>query len=143
MQEELRSRLRSLGCLALALALSGCDAWPTVVNNQTEAPIKLRYLVDDESKWSGGFLIAAGKAQRLAREHWVQDIVGVHIEERGKTYALSFRDLTPMRQSCPSNSLARRLKLAPDCYVNYLGDGRLRGSFEEPKGLTFQNLTGP
>jgi hypothetical protein len=132
-------RLRSLVGLTVVLALGGCDAWPTVVNNRTENPIKLQYRAEGHSEWSGTFPVGAGKAQRLAREHWVQGMLGLRIQERGKIYELSFKDLLPVREGCPSDLLARRFKFAADCYVDYLGEGRLHSSYNESQGLTLDH----
>jgi hypothetical protein len=134
-------RFRSLTPLIFALALGGCDAWPIVVNNRTEGAIRLQYHAHDFLQWSGTFPISAGNAQRLANGHWIQDMVGLKIEEGGKIYELSYDDLAPVRRGYPSNILARRFKFALDCYVDYLGRGRLRSSFAEPRNLRFEKVS--
>jgi hypothetical protein len=117
--------------------LSACDAWPTVINNRSKQPIWFRYDARGETGWSGTFAVSIGEAQSLSREHWVQDIRGFRVQEGGRQYVFSYRSLKPIRASCSSTDLGRRLKLTPDCYVTYLGQGRIRASYREPEGLRY------
>lgn len=129
-------RLRTPIGLTVALALGGCDAWPTVVKNRAPVPITLQYRAEGHTEWSGVFPIEPGKSERLAQSHWVQNILALRIEERGKSYDLTFKDLSPVRGACPSSWPARTWGFGPDCYVEYLGGGRLRSSFTEAKEST-------
>ena len=126
--------------LLLAVVLSGCDAWPTVVNNGTSVPITIRYHQREYDSWSRPISVQPNKATRLAREHWIQDITGIEIKDRDHTYQLTGRTLIPLRNACPSIDLARRLKLAPDCYLFYLGTGHLTASSVAPRDIVFEQL---
>lgn len=128
---------RSLAPLGLVILLAGCDAWPTVVDNQAPRDIAFRYYEAGEIDWSAKFDLPKARAQRLAREHWIQDIKKLEIREGQQTYRYSSATLSKLSAGCPSTELARRLKLAKDCYVTYTGDGRLRSSFSEPKNLVW------
>jgi hypothetical protein len=122
--------------LGLALlTLSGCDAWPTIMNNRSGRSIVFRYHERSHKEWSASFQLRADRAQRLAQEHWVQDITGLRVIDNGKLYMFDYASLEPIRRACSSMSLARRLKITPDCYVTYAGDGRVSGSFVGPAKL--------
>src|SRR5579859_3027499 len=101
----------------LPVVLCGCDAWPTVVNNNTSHPVTIRYHQREYDFWSASISIEPNKAMRLAREHWIQDIAGIIIQDGNRTYELSEDALIPLRNACPSIEFTRRLKLAPDCYL--------------------------
>jgi hypothetical protein len=128
---------RCLTAVALMACLSACDAWPTVINNQSGQPIRFRYAAQGETGWSATFALPSGEAQSLAREHWVQDIRGFRVLEGARQYDFTYQSLGPVRAGCSSTELGRRLKLTADCYVTYLGQGRIRASYQEPNGLHF------
>jgi hypothetical protein len=130
----------SLLIVTASLALGGCDAWPTVVNNRSAETINYRYHQSSYQEWSQEFHLESGKASRLSREHWVQDILGLELQDGNRNYNYSYNVLAPLRSGCSSWFLARRFKFTPDCYVTYWGNGRLTASFLEPQGLTFQEV---
>jgi hypothetical protein len=120
--------------------LAGCDAWPTIIDNGSQQAIRFRYHESGHESWSAEFSLPAGEAQRLAREHWVQDILALRIEEAGHRYDFTYSELEPVRRACSSSLASCLLDLAPDCYVTYHGGGRLSASFQKPENLLFKDL---
>ena len=132
-------RKHALVTASLMFFLAGCDAWPTVIDNRSGQNIKLRYHDSSYEEWSAPLLIRSRKAQRLALEHWVQDMVGLKISEGRFVYSFSYASLAPIRKACSSNWVARRLKITPDCYITYLGKGQVSGSFVRPENLSIED----
>ncbi|KQN06577.1 hypothetical protein ASE85_19850 [Sphingobium sp. Leaf26] len=130
---------RAFAIASLMFFLAGCDAWPTVIDNRSGQNIKLRYHDSSYEEWSAPLLIRSDKAQRLALEHWVQDMVGLRINEGRSVYSFSYASLAPIRKACASNLVARRLKITPDCYITYLGKGQLSSSFAKPENLSIED----
>ncbi|MDV3479177.1 hypothetical protein [Sphingobium yanoikuyae] len=130
---------RAIVAISLTFPLAACDAWPTVIDNRSGQNIKLQYHDSSYEEWSATLSIRSGRAQRLSLEHWVQDMVGLRIEEGRSVYNFSHSSLAPIRKACASNLVARRLKITPDCYITYLGKGQLRGSFIEPENLSIED----
>lgn len=120
--------------------LAGCDAWPTIVTNKTNAPVMVRYLHRDYDHWSAEFPISAGKAMPLGQEHWIQDIRAVAIRDGRRSYAVSGATLQRVQDTCLSTEAARRFLTAGNCYLIYLGDGRLQTMAVEPKGLEVEQI---
>ena len=118
--------------------LAGCDAWPTVVDNQAPSPITVRYHHSAYDYWSGPISIAPDHAKMLSRAHWVQDIDGLRIAEGERLYSLSTESIRELEKTCDSTEFARRVGVARNCYLIYLGSGRLRLSSEQPEGLQYQ-----
>jgi hypothetical protein len=122
----------------LALCLTSCiasEAFPTVIDNRSGHPIVVCYQYKGEDEWSADRDIPAGEAQSLARDHWVQGILHLRIEEAGRVFLVSEPQLSGVRQRCSNSFLTRWWKLAPDCYVSYLGGGRLAASTRPPSGI--------
>ena len=122
----------------MALYLTSCiasEAFPTVIDNQSGHPIVVRYQYQGHDDWSADWDIPAGEAQSLARDHWVQGILQMRIEEPGRVFLVSEPQLRGIRQGCGNSFLTRRWKLALDCYVTYLGGGRLSASTHAPNGI--------
>lgn len=122
------------------ILLGGCDAWPTVIDNRSGHDIRFRYQASGREDWSAEFDLPAGEARRLAREHWVQNVEGFVIGEGQHRYTVGHAALAPARHSCPSSSLSRRLKFAPDCYLTYHGQGRFTASFTAPPDIAYHQL---
>jgi len=118
--------------------LGGCDAWPTVLENGSKRPIDFQYHEISHEDWSAKFSLEAGISQRLALEHWVQDISDIRVYDGASAYNFDHAALTTVRRACESSFLGRVFKFAPDCYVTYHGHGRLSASFNPPSGLTFK-----
>lgn len=133
-------RLHSFAILPFALLVSACDAWPTTINNRSGHPISFQYHQRDYKEWSVRFFLNAGEAQKLAREHWIQDITGLRFYEDGQTYVLGYAELKPIRNACDSSLLGRRFTFTPDCYVTYRGKGSLKASFSRPTTLVFHDV---
>jgi hypothetical protein len=129
-----------LSSVVLAVTLFGCDAYPTVVQNRTVRPISITYHQREYDFWSGTIKVGPKNATRLAREHWIQDIIGIRITDADRTYELTGDRLTPLRDACPSMELGRRYNLAHDCYLTYLGDGHLAATPVMPPDLQFEEL---
>jgi hypothetical protein len=122
----------------MSLCLTSCiasEAFPTVIDNESGRPIVVRYQYRGKNEWSAAWVIPAGEAQSLARDHWVQGILHLRIEEGGRVFLVSEPQLHGIRQGCSNSFLTRWWKLAPDCYVTYLGGGRLSGSTHPPSGI--------
>ena len=122
----------------MALCLTSCiasEAFPTVIDNESGHPIVVRYQYQGHDDWSADWDIPAGEAQSLARGHWVQGILHIRIEEAGRAFLVSESQLGGIRQRCSNSFLTRWWKLAPDCYVTYLGAGRLSASTHLPSGI--------
>ena len=131
--------MRSLVVLS-GLLLAGCDAWPTVMDNRTPAAISVQYLYEGYDHWSARFPVSAGKAMPLSRAHWIQGIRGLRLQEGGQTYFLSDQALRHLESACPSTELARRFSAAGDCYLIYLGKGRLHAMAATPEGLQWEQV---
>ena len=131
--------MRPLVLLLLPL-LAGCDAWPTVVDNQTHSEVSVRYLHKDYDHWSATFPVSAGKAMRLARAHWIQDIDGIRLRDGSRSYFLSGKTLRRLDSACPSNEIARNLSVAGDCYLIYLGQGRIQMTVTAPRALQYEQF---
>jgi len=125
---------------SVLLVLSGCDAWPTILDNRSPHQIRFHYLEKDQDQWSAQFTLREGEAQALAREDWVQDINGLQIVEDGRRYSFDYAALEPLRHACSSVQLSRRLKLTPDCYLTYKGSGRVSASFAKPADIVFHDF---
>ena len=120
--------------------LSGCDAWPTVVDNRANSQLMVRYLQKDYNHWSGSFPISAGKAMPLARAHWIQDIRAIQIKDGVRLYSLSGDAMRSIQDACPSSELERRFSTAGNCYLVYLGKGRLQTMAVVPQGLEYEQV---
>ncbi|WP_206379095.1 hypothetical protein [Sphingomonas sanguinis] len=131
--------MRSSIYLLLPL-LAACDAWPTVVDNRTQSQLAVRYLHRDYDHWSAPFPISAGKAMPLARAHWIQDIRALRIEDAGRSYSVSGDALERIKHACPSSELGRRFSAAGNCYLIYLGDGRLKAMASAPPRLEYEQV---
>ena len=121
-----------------ALCLTSCiasEAFPTVIDNQSGHSIVVGYQYQGQDDWSADWDIPAGEAQSLARDHWVQGILHMRIEEAGRVFVVGEPQLRVLRQGCSNSFLTRWWKLAPDCYVTYLGEGRLSASTQPPSGV--------
>jgi hypothetical protein len=123
----------------LGLALTGCiasEAFPTVVDNQSKHRIVVQYHESGFEDWSGLWDIPPGEAQSLAREHWVQDILAIRVLDGNRLFTIGETQLRTIRANCGNSFLTRRLKLAPDCYIIYLGDGRFSATTKAPTGMS-------
>lgn len=123
--------------MTTAILLAGCDAWPTVADNQTLSPITIRYLHRDYDYWSAPFPIKPGTAIRLARAHWIQDILGIEIRDGKQVYQFRADAMRQLEAACPSSKLSRKLSFAPDCYLVYYGRGRLKLTAKEPEEIKY------
>lgn len=74
----------------------------------------------------------------LARAHWVQDILALRIEDGFKSYSVSGGALQRIKGACPSTEIGRRFSTAGNCYLIYLGDGRLQTLAAMPLGLEWE-----
>jgi hypothetical protein len=124
----------------ILLLLSGCDAWPTILDNRSHHAIHFHYREHSHEEWSAEFGLKKGEAQTLAREHWVQDIVGLQIVEAGRRYSFDYAAMAPLRRACSSFVLSRRLKFTPDCYLTYQGSGRVSASYAKPARIRFHDF---
>jgi hypothetical protein len=132
--------MRTFLILGIALFLTACDAWPTVVDNRTQGAITVRYLHKDYNYWSAPFPIKAGFAMPFARAHWVQEIRGLRIKDAGRDYGWSAAGIAHLASACPSTELARRLSAAGNCYLVYLGGGRLKAMADLPTGIQYEQI---
>jgi len=122
----------------LTLALTGCiasEAFPTIIDNRSKHPITVRYHHEDYPSWSATWTIPSNEAQSFARDHWVQDIVSIQIQDGKKLITLGALGIQTKRSACNNSLLGRRLKLAGDCYVIYSGNGRWTATSQTPSGL--------
>ena len=126
--------------LAIGLLLTGCDAWPTVVDNQTAVPITIRYLQRDYDHWPAAFPVKPGIAIRLAGGHWIQDILGFEIKDREHIYRVPNEAIRRLERACPSNQLSRNVSFASDCFLIYHGEGRISVTAKEPNGIQFEQF---
>jgi len=126
--------------LAVLLLLAGCDAWPTVVDNQTRSAITVRYRHRDYSQWSAPFPIEAGLAMPLARAHWLHDIVDIRIQDGNRSYSLSGSSIRHLESACPSTKLGRKYGFSPNCYLVYLGKGRMSVTAQQPQNLQYEQI---
>lgn len=126
--------------ISTLLLLAGCDAWPTVIDNRTDKQIVIQWFHRDYDHWSAPFPIRAGLATRLARAHWIQDIVGIRIKDNRRVYSLSNADLRRLDKACESSELSRRYGTASDCYLIYLGTGRVRLTAQAPPNIAYEQL---
>lgn len=131
--------MRSFVLLLLPF-LSGCDAWPTVVDNRTDAQLMVRYLQKDYDHWSSSFAICAGKAMPLARDHWIRDIRAIQIRDGARLYSLSGDGMRLIQDACPSTEMERHLSTAGNCYLIYLGKGRLQTLAVVPQGVEYEQV---
>lgn len=131
--------MRSFLYLLLPL-LAACDAWPTVVDNRTQSQLTVRYLHKDYDHWSAPFPVSAGKAMPLARAHWIQDILALRIEEATRSYSMSGEALQRIKDACPSTELGRSFSAAGNCYLIYLGGGRLQTMAAAPQGIEYEQV---
>jgi hypothetical protein len=131
--------MRSLALLFLPF-LTACDAWPTVVDNQTSADISVQYLHKDYDHWSGSFPVRARIAVRLSRAHWIQDIKAVRFKDGQHTYLLASDALGRLQDACPSSVAARKYSVAGDCYLIYLGRGKVQVTASEPQRLRYEGV---
>jgi hypothetical protein len=76
----------------------------------------------------------------LARAHWIQNIKGLRIRDGGRSFSLSDQVLRRLEGACPSSELARRISAAGDCYLIYLGQGRLQVMADAPRGLKWEQV---
>ena len=123
----------------LALTIGACvasEAFPTVVDNRSQHPIAVRYHHKDYPSWSAVWTIPPGEAQSFAREHWIQDIIAIQIQDGDRMIALASPEMKTIRNACANSLLTRRLKIAGDCYVVYLGDGRWTATAQMPSGIS-------
>jgi hypothetical protein len=131
--------MRSFVYLLLPL-LAACDAWSTVVDNRTQSQLTVRYLHRDYDHWSAPFPVQAGKAMPLARDHWIQDIRALRIQDATKSYSLNGDGLQRIKDACPSSELGRRFSTAGNCYLIYLGGGQLQTMAAAPFGLEYEQV---
>jgi hypothetical protein len=129
--------MRSFVYLLLPL-LAACDAWPTVVDNRTHSQLMVQYLHRDYDHWSSAFPVSAGKAMALARAHWIQDIRALRITDGTRSYSLSGDALRRVQNRCPSTEVGRRFSTAGNCYLIYLGAGRMQTMADTPQGLQYE-----
>lgn len=132
--------MRTFFILGIALALTACDAWPTVVDNRAQGPISVRYLHQDYDYWSAPFPIKAGFAMSFARAHWIQEIRGLRIKDGGRDYGWSAAGIARLASACPSSEFSRRFSGAGNCYLVYLGGGRLKATADLPIGLQYEQI---
>jgi hypothetical protein len=125
---------RLLAVFAATILLSGCDAWPTSVWNHTASSITFVYHHKQYKQWSYPLDISGGHATKLARGHYLEDVIGIKIIDQGKVYLLSDKSVTALQNRCWRGIMQKITNLG-DCYLTYLGDGRLEASISEPSGL--------
>jgi hypothetical protein len=121
--------------------MCGCDAWPTTIDNRSSATIQYRYLHEDYDYWSAVFELAAGKATRLPRAHYADEIVGFQIREGRRAYSLTPTGIERMHRICSRNFLDR-LTTAGDCWLTYHGNGRIQFSTTPKPGIVEVDATG-
>lgn len=76
----------------------------------------------------------------FARAHWVQEIRGIKIKDGKRIYSWSRTEIGHLTHACPSSEMARRVSFASDCYLIYLGDGRLRATADLPDGINYEEV---
>jgi hypothetical protein len=111
--------------LFAALLLSGCDAWPTTVDNRAAHTIHFQWHHRDYQEWSAAVPLLAGRATRLALDHYAMDFVGLRIREDGHIYALPAASIARLHKFCSRTRLERLLNLGGDCWLTYHGSGWL------------------
>jgi hypothetical protein len=115
---------RAAAMLILAgSVLAGCDAWPTNVVDHAGAPIQFRWHHKDYPEWSAWVPVPPGKSVILARAHYVEDFVGMEVDEAGHRYAVSPQEMGEFRRTC-SRSLLDHITTLGDCEIVYDGSGR-------------------
>ncbi|MES2325779.1 MAG: hypothetical protein V4499_00410 [Pseudomonadota bacterium] len=119
--------------LAACLPVSACDAWPTVVDNRSETTIHYQYHHKDYQDWSAIRDLAAGKATRLARAHYAEDIIGVRVREGAQIYELPPSEIDRLHKIC-SRSWLDHLTTGGDCWLTYRGEGQFDFSTNAPPG---------
>jgi hypothetical protein len=71
----------ALSILSL-IGLAGCDAWPTPFDNRSSAAVQFQYRHQDYQEWSAPFSVSNGKAVRLARAHYADEVIGASSARR-------------------------------------------------------------
>ncbi|MDH2148199.1 hypothetical protein [Sphingobium yanoikuyae] len=122
------------------MLLPACDAWPTIVDNNASRPISVQYLHQDYDYWSAPFPIRAGRAMPFAQAHWIQEIKGIKIKDGRLNYSWSKVEIDRLALACPSSEIARRVSFAGNCYLIYLGDGRLKAMTALPDGIKYEGI---
>jgi hypothetical protein len=107
----------------LCVLLTGCDAWPTTVDNRSPSTIQFAWHHADYDQWSAPFELPAGKAIRLALNHYAADFTGVRISEGEHTYALTPEAIDRLHKFCSRTAMERTFNLGGDCWLTYRGNG--------------------
>jgi hypothetical protein len=122
----------STACPLLVASCIAAEAFPTIIDNQSDDAIHLRYLASGHDRWSALWDIPPGEAQSLAQDYWVQDIVAIRVREGRQIYRFAGPDMQRLRKHCDTWFISRALKLSPDCYIRYLGDGHWTATLGVP-----------
>jgi hypothetical protein len=105
------------------------------VDNRSKDPIVVRYHHEGYEEWSAPWKIPAGEAQSFAREHWVQEILEIRIQDGSRVVTLGAPEMESIQNSCSNSFVTRRLKLASDCFIVYSGNGRWSATSNSPSDI--------
>ncbi|MBB4149275.1 hypothetical protein ACFSUK_14210 [Sphingobium scionense] len=135
------SIMRTFILFGFLWALSGCDAWPTVVGNRAESNVTVQYLHQDYDQWSAPFTVKSGFSMPLALAHWIPEIRGIRIKDGQRTYSWSATTMHRLAAACPGSDLPGRAYFVGDCYLIYLGHGRIKAVAERPGDLLPEQMS--
>lgn len=71
----------------------------------------------------------------LALAHWIPEIHGIRIKDGRYSYAWSKDAIHRLAAACPGSDLPGRAYFVGDCYLIYLGNGRLKAVADRPSDL--------
>ena len=71
---------------------------------------------------------------QLARGDYLEDGSGIEIVDNGKHYEVSLAEISDLQKVC-SRSTVQKITNLGNCYLTYLGMGRLIASPSSPPGL--------
>jgi hypothetical protein len=83
----------------------------------------------------------AGKATRLPRAHYADEIIGFRIREGRRAYSLTAAGIERMHRICSRNFLDR-LTTAGDCWLTYDGNGKILFSTTPKPGIVEVDAVG-
>jgi hypothetical protein len=115
-------KIRATLLLAVVL-VSGCDAWPTTVDNRSAQVIQFQWHHRDYDKWSAPVDLPSGKATRLALNQYAEDFTGVRISDNGRTYPLTPAAIARLHKFCSRSAIERSFNVGGDCWLTYHGNG--------------------
>ena len=127
--------------ISACFLLAGCDAWPTVIDNRTPTEMHFQYHQKGYDDWSVTFDLPPGKATRLARAHYAEDIIGIRVREGARLYDLPTTEIDRLHRAC-SRTWLDHLTTAGDCWLTYYGGGRFNFDNKPTPGIVEVDASG-